>query len=61
MTKRNIKKPTEKVLTPRGTVNKIAKDLGICRDTVTDALSCKSTTFAAYIIQRVAIQFYGGR
>lgn len=61
MAKRIRKKPTEKILVPRGAINQIAQDLNICRDTVTDALSCKSTSFAAYLIQRIAIKFYEGR
>ena len=61
MAKKNIKKPTDIVIVPHGTTTRIAEDLGICRETVSNALRCKNTSFASFIIQQIAKIFYNGK
>lgn len=51
----------ESISVPHGTIQRISDDFGVCTDTVRNALRGTSRTFAAYLIQRAALLYYGGK
>lgn len=53
-------KNPKKIYTNFGTIAKMAKDLGVNRDTVSDALSGITRSSLAVVIRNVAVLYYQG-